>query len=82
MTSYVLSDMTASVSELKANPMHIVESAGGEAIAILNRNKPAFYCVPAKIYEAMMEMLDDKLLAEIVRERAGQKEILVKLDEL
>lgn len=62
--------------------MQTVASAGGETVAILNRNKPAFYCVPAKAYEAMMEILDDLELARIVREREGQEEIEVSLDDL
>jgi len=28
-------------------------------VAILNRNEPAFYCVPAKAYEAMLERIED-----------------------
>lgn len=47
------------ITELKTNPMKTVETASGEAIAILNRNKPAFYCVPADAYEEMVELLDD-----------------------
>ena len=35
---------TASVTELKKNPMAIVASGDGEAVAILNRNTPVFYC--------------------------------------
>jgi antitoxin StbD len=74
--------MTASITELKTNPMQMVEAAGGEAIAILNRNKPAFYCVPATLYEEMMEMLEDAELAAIVRARENEPRIKVSLDEL
>jgi antitoxin StbD len=28
-------------------------------VAILNRNEPAFYCVPAKAFKALMEKLED-----------------------
>lgn len=82
MTTLVLSPIMASISELKANPMQTVASAGGETVAILNRNKPAFYCVPAKAYEEMLDMLEDLELAQIVREREGQKEVEVSLDDL
>ena len=47
--------------------------AEGEAIAILNHNKPTAYLVPAERYEEMMEALDDLRLAEIVQERKGEK---------
>ena len=31
-------------------------------VAILNRNQPAFYCVPAKTFEALMDKLEDQEL--------------------
>ena len=66
MTNQILAETAASISELKANPMQVVASADGMPIAVLNRNEPAFYCVPAVAYEAMMELLDDIELLRIV----------------
>ena len=60
MASQILTDIAASISELKANPMKVVASGEGLPIAVLNRNEPAFYCVPAKAYEAMMELIEDQ----------------------
>ncbi|HBC34027.1 MAG TPA: plasmid stabilization protein, partial [Marinobacter adhaerens] len=54
MTNQIYSEVTASISELKKNPMAAVDSGEGFPIVVLNRNKPAFYCVPAEIYEAML----------------------------
>ena len=51
-------------------------------MAILNRNAPAFYCVPTKVYEAMLERLDDIDLNAIADARAGQPITKVKLDDL
>ena len=51
-------------------------------MAILNRNVPAFYCVPAKAYEALMGKLEDIELNAITEARKGQAEIEVDLDEL
>lgn len=82
MTELIYSRITASVTELKTNPMKTVESAAGEPLAILNRNKPAFYCVPPALYEAMLEKLDDLELAKLMRKREGQQEIEVSLDDL
>jgi antitoxin StbD len=82
MTHVVLAEMTASVSELKRNPMGTVAAGEGATVAILNRNEPAFYCVPAKAYEAMMERLDDIELNTIADARANDAVIRVKLDEL
>ncbi len=71
----ILSETTASVSELKKNPMGTVAAGEGFPVAILNRNEPAFYCVPAKAFEAMMEQLEDLELNAIADSRIGQEEI-------
>lgn len=82
MTYQMLTETAASISELKANPMKVVASANGMPIAVLNRNAPAFYCVPAAAYEAMMEMIDDVELLKIVQKRQHEKSIRVSLDDL
>jgi antitoxin StbD len=82
MTHIVLSEITASVSELKKNPMGTVAAGEGAAVAILNRNEPAFYCVPARAYEAMLDRLEDIELNAIANSRANDPIIKVKLDDL
>ncbi|ERS84098.1 toxin-antitoxin (TA) system antitoxin [Marinobacter sp. EVN1] len=82
MTHQIYSEITASISELKKNPMAAVDSGEGFPIAVLNRNKPAFYCVPAEIYEAMLDRLDDQELVAIVKERRSEPSIRVDLNEL
>jgi antitoxin StbD len=82
MASLVLAEMTASVSELKKNPMGTVAAGEGAPVAILNRNEPAFYCVPAKAYEAMMDRLDDIELNAIADARKDEPVIKVTLDDL
>ena len=59
MASVILAETSASVSELKKNPMATVAAGEGFPVAILNRNEPAFYCVPAKSWEALMDKLED-----------------------
>lgn len=82
MTHAIFSTITASVTELKQNPMGTVAAGHGEAVAILNRNQPAFYCVPAAEYEAMLERLEDAELNAIADARAAQPEIAVDLNDL
>jgi antitoxin StbD len=82
MTHTILSNLVASISEFKKHPMATVNNAEGKPLAILNRNEPVFYCVPAKTYEMLLETLDDARLAEVVRTRANEKEIEVDLDDL
>ncbi|MBX9932765.1 MAG: type II toxin-antitoxin system Phd/YefM family antitoxin [Methylobacterium sp.] len=82
MTSLVLAEVTASVSELKRNPMGTVAAGEGAPVAILNRNEPAFYCVPARMYEAMMNRLEDAELNAIADARADEPIIKVALSDL
>jgi antitoxin StbD len=82
MTHQILTTTTASVSELKRNPMGTVAAGEGFPVAILNRNEPAFYCVPAKAYEAMLERLEDLELNALADARAGQQVHKVSLDDL
>jgi antitoxin StbD len=82
MTHVILSDMVASISELKQHPMATVNKAKGKALAILNRNEPVFYCIPAKTYKYMMDELEDARLVNIVKARAGEKEIAVDIDDI
>lgn len=82
MTHQILAETTASISELKKNPMGTVAAGEGFPVAILNRNAPAFYCVPAKVFEEMINRLEDLELNAIADARSGQTVIKVKLDEL
>jgi len=82
MTYRVLTDIAASISELKTNPMKVVASGNGMPIAVLNRNEPTFYCVPAQAYEALMELIDDAELLKITKERMNEETIKVSLDDL
>ena len=82
MTHQILSETAASISELKRNPMGTVAAGEGFPVAILNRNEPAFYCVPAAWFEAMKAQLEDIELNQIANARQGQKIIPVSLDEL
>ena len=81
MPHIILSDTTASVSELKKNPMATVSAGDGFPVAILNRNQPAFYCVPAELYEKMLDGLDDQELIKLVAERSNQPLFDVDLDK-
>lgn len=78
----LLADYGISISELKKNPSAAIRAADGAPVAILNRNTPEAYLVPAEAWEEIMDALDDMRLAEIVREREGQEEIEVSIDDL
>ena len=81
-THQILADVSAGISELKKNPMAVVKQGDGFPVAILNRNEPVFYAVPAKAYEILMDKLEDIELAELVRQRADEPIIEVSMDDL
>ena len=82
VTHPILADVSAGVSELKKNPMAVVEQGEGAPVAILNRNEPVFYAVPAEAYELLMGKLEDMELAALVEARKDQPEIEVNIDDL
>jgi antitoxin StbD len=82
MSNLIYASVTASVSELKKNPMGTVSAGQGQTVAILNRKAPAFYCVPAGAYEALIDRVEDKELNANAHARAGEPVIKVTLDEL
>jgi antitoxin StbD len=78
----IFATATVSITDLRRNPGAIIDEAGDAPIAILNHNRASAYLVPAKLYEAMMERLEDIELAELVRERRGGETVKVVLDDL
>jgi antitoxin StbD len=82
MATLILAETSASVSELKKDPMGTVAAGEGFPVAILNRNEPAFYCIPAKAYEALLDKLEDIELNAIADARETQREVKVNLADL
>jgi antitoxin StbD len=82
MPNHIFAEITASVSELKKNPMGTVAAGDGSPVVILNRNEPAFYCVPVKVYEMLLNKLEDLELNALADARIGRPVIKVNLDEI
>ncbi len=49
MSYQILTTTAASITDLKKNPMGTEAEGEGDAVAILTRQEPAFYCVPRKL---------------------------------
>ncbi len=81
-THVILADVCAGISELKKNPMAVVAQGDGAPVAIMNRSKPAFYAVPSKAYEQLLDKIEDMELAALVHEREHQSEVEVDLNDL
>ncbi|BFM35013.1 MULTISPECIES: type II toxin-antitoxin system Phd/YefM family antitoxin [Acinetobacter] len=82
MNNIIHSRFVASVSKLKENPMKVVNEGFGEAVAILNRNTPAFYCVPAELYEEMMDLIEDRELIKLAEQVDTTETVKVSINDL
>ena len=82
ITYPILAEVSTGISALKKNPMAVIEHAEGAPVAVLNRNRPVFYAVPAAAWEALLEKIEDLELEALVREREGEAEIEVDINEL
>ena len=80
----ILSNYSASITELKKSPSELLKKAGDEAIEILNHNTPSAYLVPSKTYEKLMEMLEEYQLSKEATSRLNEDftPIEVNIDEL
>ena len=63
----LFAEASVGITEFKKNPSAVIRNAGNAPVVILHHNRPTAYLVPVHRYEAMMDMLDDLALAEIVR---------------
>lgn len=82
MNNIIHSRFVASVSELKKNPMEVVNNGFGEAVAILNRNNPAFYCVPAELFEKLMDLVEDRELLKLAEQVDTEETVKVSINDL
>ena len=84
MLTKIHADYSVSITDLKRNPQALINNAGGEIIALLNRNKPTAYIVPAETYERLMALAEDIELGRIIEDRKAEKADAVEigLDEL
>jgi antitoxin StbD len=80
----ILADVAVSVSELMKNPSSALSSTNGLPVAVLNHNRVVGYMVPANVYEAMVERLDEVELVHLVKARldANETPVRVSLDDL
>jgi antitoxin StbD len=76
----IYADFSISMSEFKRNPAQVLRTAGEKPVAVLNHNRPAFYMVTPKLFEALVEALADRDLVEIVRQRLTKKDSAVEVD--
>lgn len=76
----IFADFSVSMSEFKKNPAQVLRTAGEQPVAVLNHNRPAFYMVTPKLFEALVEELADRELVTIARQRLMRKATAIEVD--
>ena len=76
----IYADYSISMSEFKKNPAQVLRTAGEKPVAVLNHNRPAFYMITPKLFEALVEELADRELTDLVRQRLALKDDAVEVD--
>lgn len=79
MLNQMLADTSISVTELKKNPMCVLEA--GSPVAVLHHNKPAYYCVPSNVWEAIIEQLEDRENSPNDTNAINYQQLIEKLTE-
>lgn len=80
MVAKILATQSVSITELKKDPMAVIEA--GEPVVVLNRNTPVFYCVPPELYQQMINAVEDVELNEIIEKRKNQTRVKVDVKDL
>ena len=76
----IYADFSVSMSEFKKNPAQVLRTAGENPVAVLNHNRPAFYMVTPKLFEALVDELADRDLVELARQRLARKAEAIEVD--
>ncbi len=76
----IYADYSVSMSDFKRNPAQVLRTAGEKPVAVLNHNRPAFYMVTPKLFEAIVEEMIDRELVGIVRQRLTLKDTAIEVD--
>ena len=80
----ILAEVSVSMSEFKKNPAAVLREAKHRPVAVLNHNRPAFYMVEPRLFEALMDELADQELYRKAASRLDDKSraIEVVIDDL
>jgi antitoxin StbD len=76
----IYADYSISMTEFKKNPAQVLRTAGEKPVAVLNHNRPAFYMLTPKLFEALVEELSDRHLVELARQRLARKDTAIEVD--
>ena len=76
----IYADYSISMTEFKKKPAQVLRAAGEKPVAVLSHNRPAFYMVSPKLFEAIAEDMSDRKLLELARQRLMRKDSAIEVD--
>lgn len=76
----IYADYSISMSDFKKNPAQVLRTAGEKPVAVLNHNRPAFYMVTPRLFEALVQELGDRDLVTLARQRLASTEPAIEVD--
>lgn len=76
----IYADFSISMSDFKKNPAQVLRTAGEKPVAVLNHNRPAFYMVTPRLFEALVQELGDRDLVALARQRLASAEPAIEVD--
>jgi antitoxin StbD len=63
-----------SMKDFKKNPAKVLRDAQSQPVAVLHRNKAAFYLVDPTSFEVLIDAVEDAQLMPLLRERIANAE--------
>ena len=76
----IYADLSVSMSDFKRNPAQVLRAAGEKPVAVLNHNRPAFYMITPKLFEALIDEMTERDLLALVRQRLTLKDSAIEVD--
>lgn len=76
----IYADLSISMSSFKKNPAEVLRNAGEKPVAVLNHNRPAFYMLTPRLFEAIIEEMGDRDLVALTRKRLARKDTAIEVD--
>ena len=66
----------------KIDPLNVIGSTNGSVLAVKEKNKTVFYCIPVDIWSNILNVLEDNELSKVVSKRLNDKTFRVNIDDL
>ena len=72
--------VSVDIADFKADPNAALKASGGEVVAVRENNRPRFYAIAPKTYEAMVDAIEDHALLAQAEARLNDGKTLVDVN--